>query len=862
MRLKYLYGLLLSLVSVVSIGQSVVTYPASGHAATEEWVQNYVFDMMERYVKSDCDLSVDNVVQDGTALEFGIRLSLQGVNQYTIKIEKGEEKYWWYSVPYVTGSRLRIEDVPPLDSIRITIRPTQFPTCYYSFGYNAGGGNNPDPGDSTIVTPDPNCTEGPTILSVSNVTANGLTTQFHGLNVTLMNYKVLDASNNVVRSGQVVPTSAILNLSFSSALPVGSYTLRLEGANCVGFSTFPFTLSGDNGGTSPPSGNIIAKFITKGLPEHMNIQVTGTGADKKITDLATLTPPDGYEFRYFINDVELKRNSRLIDYPWPSDVPVAIYKFQIRPDVTNIFTWGRDEGWKDPNAGATFSYNTTCAFATIIFDDAVSGYNINKKVPQWMDYLPDMPATDNKVWVMPKGPISTTGQLEAKGITNFSKYEITSLSAAEQQALQDAGKTYDEVPQTQVQLSLPDRGAGQWKPDGQVYPYIWNTRFFDYTPGQTEPLTLQQGADKGNQYSTAHRIVVFENSEQDHAIGGQWPFWKPYYQNYTNRLQSRFPSRWRVAHNYFTGAINQYPDNSDWASKRAAYGSNPSVLGFMTRLQAKNFLNAPLSDYPPSSLLPGNNMENVNSACYGLYFNSIQDTPNNPYRMIYAAHLTHKASKYLFAFMQSFYEWNPNNLQETIFPEGKFYKYVKMPHSPAQCVNYALISRVFMDGFIPFSSAAKTDGNFRFDRQYWNNSLWYPNGTSSPQNNDGFPYWKQPGQSEAFPTTGFEDAIALGMYQYSQTFMQTSGGPGTFLRFRIDGGAWQEPSNININDVVDAYYDKRGICYGQTKNGKLAVMYMNPYADNSLHTIEYQYNGVTYSMQVASIQAQTKLHNL
>jgi len=860
--MKSLFKFLFLLLSLPAFSQSVITVPSSGVVATEEWVKEYIFTQLEKYNVSDCELKAVNVVYEDGALEFALTGILPGLNSYSVRITKGDQVQYWNDIPYSAGERLRLENVPDTDSARVTVRAVLQPSCYYSFGYNIDGSPEPDPQEPPTTIPA--CTAGPLIQSIYNITASGLSTQFHGSGVTLVSYKVLNSSGSPIRTGQIAPTSSILNIGFSSDIAPGNYTLRLDGVSCNGFSSMAFTYSGSAGGTDPPapSGNVVAKYVVKGYPEHMNIVVTGTGVNKVINDLSPLTPADGYEFRYFINDKVEKRSSRLVDYPWPSDVPLGIYKLQIRPDITNLNIWGYDEGWKDPNAGKTFSYNTTCAFTNIIFDDETSGFNPSKQVVQWMDYLPDMPSTDGKIWVMPKGSISTVAQLQAKGVTNFSNYEIAGLSTNEQVALANAGKTYDEVPKTPQQLSLPDRGAGVWKPEGADFSQQWNTQFFDFTPGQTEPLTLEQGAAKGNQYPVTHRVIVFENSENTHYIGSHWPFWKPYYQNLTARMQARFPGTWRIAHNYFTGAVNPYPFIADFDNKRAAYGDNPSVLGYMNRLQAKNFLVAPLSDYPPSNLLPGGNMESVNSACYGLYFNSPDLTPDNAYRMIYHSHITHKAGKYDLAFMQTFYEWHPNNLQETTFPQGKFYKYVKMPHNPAQVINYAFISRVFMDGFIPFSSAAKTDGAFRYDRAYWDSSLWIPNGSTTPQNNDTFPYWKQPGQAEAFATSGFEDYVALGMQKYYNSFMQTAGGTTNFLRYRIDNGNWVEAQNHDIYDVVDGFYDKRAIVYSQVKNGKLAVMYLNPYADGAIHTLQYQYNGVTYSMQVASTIVHEKLHQL
>lgn len=952
-QLRALLLLALTLSSWVGYGQqtgSTMVFPSSGRQATEAWVQEYIFDQLERYVKADCDLTVSNIAKDGNAFEFSVAVSLPSVTQYTVKIQKGEQKWFWYNVP---GPRIRIQNVPALDSLRVTIRPTQFPTCYVSFRLDGTVDPDPDPdpdpetpnptpcpaqpaipvitnitptgltaavsatsiskinwyistaaqpnvylrsgnrafattmtlawadplpaGDyvykmeavnCTAVTtktftvvgsgpPLPACKAGPTILSVTNPSTTGLTTQFHGDNVTDIKYYVKQGTTTV-RSGDIKPTSSILNITFSSAIAAGNYTLRLEGANCTGFSEFPFTVVGGGGGP-PPVGNIVAKYVVTGLPEHMGIKVNGTGLTKTLTDTATVTPPSGYTFRYYINGQQVTQATRLINFPWPSDVPVMIYKMQLKVGYTgDAFNWGYDEGWKDPTIGTPFSQNTSVAFTQIIFDDAASGYNPSTQRVQWMDYLPDAPATDDKVWYAPIGPINTPDQLIAKGVTNFSNYDISALPSAKQTELINAGRTYDEAPKTNTQLLLPDRGAGQWVPPGQSWPNVWNTQYFDYTAGQTEPLTVTQGAEKGNQYSVAHRVIIFENSENNHAVSSHWAFWAPYYQNLAARAQARFPGRWRIAHNYFTGAVGRYGDGD---SRIASYGQSPLALEFNTRAQAHSFLDAPISQWPGSPMLPGGTTSAINTACYGLYFGSPDRTNEHPYRMIYAADRTHAANIYLMAFMQEFYEWFPNNYIEVRYPTGKFYLQSKMAHSMAQLYNIAVTSRVFCDGFIPFGATAKNSAQFNFPREF-NQGLWFPNGATSPQNPDSFPYWSTSGSPQAWPTDGFEDGIARGMYAYSQTFMQTSGGTKQSLRFRVNGGAWIEPGTNYVHDVVDAYYDKRGFVVAEIKAGKMAVMYMDGFADGSVKTVEYQYNGTTYSLQAASIQAVLKLHTL
>lgn len=623
--------------------------------------------------------------------------------------------------------------------------------------------------------------------------------------------------------------------------------------------------------TAPP-GQVVAKYIVKGFAPHGNIVINGTGTNRTISDTATEMPPDGYENWYFLNKKIIKLPGNLVNYPWPSNVPLGIMKARGKLGLSSFNYWG-DESWQDPNAGAAFTYNTSFFFVNLFFEES-GGYNPAAQVVQWMNYLPDMPTQDDKVWVMPIGPLDNYQFLQQKGVTHFSDRELNRITDPTQlAALKAAGKTYFEVPQTQTQLNVdaPD-GTPDWiAPPGYpaVYPFIYNNDMFHNDPNDPEPMTTERAIAAANHLTDDHAVIIFENSEQDHAIGAQWAFWKPYYQTLTGRLTAKFGNKWRVAHNYFTGAINQYPQTgSEWDAKKAMYGSNPSVLGYASVAQHKAFSDAPVSDYPPSNLLPGNNMEDLNSCCFPIYFNSPDLVDDTEYQIMYKCDLTHGVGKYIFVFMQSFYEWKPNNLQETVFPEGKFYKYVKLPHNPAQAINYAFLSRVFADGFIPFTAASRTDGNFRYDRTWWNDSKWFPNGATSPANNDTFPYWTTSGQSEAFATSGFEDFIARGMYKYYQTYGQVHGGTDSFLehRIKVDGvwGSWITPQNHKMFDIIDGRHQRKGIMHCRRLNsaGKAAVFYMNPYGDEKIVTVEYKLGGNTYSLDAASIMVEPKLHNV
>lgn len=48
------------------------------------------------------------------------------------------------------------------------------------------------------------------------------------------------------------------------------------------------------------------------------------------------------------------------------------------------------------------------------------------------------------------------------------------------------------------------------------------------------------------------------------------------------------------------------------------------------------------------------------------------------------------------------------------------------------------------------------------------------------------------------------------------------------------------PSQFSAEEIVDAYHDRRGFVYSETKNGQTAWFYLNSFSDNKLHEIEVE----------------------
>ena len=373
--MKSIFKLLLLLLTLPAFSQSTITVPTSGNIATEEWVKQFLFNELEKVTVPTCDLKATSVVHDGTALEFSLTGTLPGLNLYSVRITKGDFVRYWNDVPYQAGERMRLENVPSIDSARVTIRPTISHTCFYSFGINLGGGSNPDPGDTTTV-PKPNCDAGPSISSVYNISQTGLSTQFHGINVTLIKWTISTTTGTEVRTSLIAPTSSVLNLSFST-LTSGNYILKLSGENCTGFSTFPFFVPEPSPGPDPDpgpepgTGDITAKVSISGLDQdytHINFTCTGSSKNWVFTDLSTVTPPSGYNFMYVIGSDIIRTSTRLQNYQYKSDNPITIAKLQIKIGVTDIYGWHGNGADGDETIGVAFSQNCSIAFWGFVFN--------------------------------------------------------------------------------------------------------------------------------------------------------------------------------------------------------------------------------------------------------------------------------------------------------------------------------------------------------------------------------------------------------------------------------------------------------------------------------------------------------------
>jgi hypothetical protein len=485
------------------------------------------------------------------------------------------------------------------------------------------------------------------------------------------------------------------------------------------------------------------------------------------------------------------------------------------------------------------------ATSIIWLEPIADNYDPSTQQAQWVDILPPVTLPAGKVWIMSRGNTWTAAQLLAMGCTHVTKFDISGLPGAQRDAILNAGKGYNDPMGnlTAQQYNLPDRGAGVWVPPGANWPFIFNTQFFDYVTGQTEPLTVQQGTEKGDLQSTGYAIIIWENAEQNHAISDHWPFVRAYFDKFMPRLLARHPHA-KVGNNYFSGL-----------------GGNIELMG---RTNAKLWMrknpNTWNSDrpsgalgYPLGQMLPGGTLEKTNLSCFPWYVGQPETVYKKFFNMIFSAGLNHKAGKFLVSFVQGIGEWRPNNFYKIVFPEGTLYRKDRLPINPNYVYSMALISFIWMDGLIAYQFDTKrTDKNLV--RKYSEGSLWF-DGSGNQQSLDSFPHWVDEGAGYYTSYTGISDVSAMAVGHYAQTWALTEGGTRYFVDFRIDGGSWITALNAELDDVVDAQIDQRGICAVRIKDGKMSVFYQDPYANNTSKILEFRHptdSGITYTQTVST----------
>jgi hypothetical protein len=453
---------------------------------------------------------------------------------------------------------------------------------------------------------------------------------------------------------------------------------------------------------------------------------------------------------------------------------------------------------------------------------------------QWADFVTPSQTPPGKVFIMRKNEWSTQ-QVFSSGMTHLSKYEIIHLSPTEEaQFYTPSGKGYNDVPTTPEVLNLPRLGPDVWLPNSTSWPNMLNGAYFQ----NGQPLTEQQGADKGNIADLRYPINVLETKENWHAVSSHWPFWKPYFQNWSRRLSERFGAdNYMLSYNYLDGFIHN--------------------IAWLGRAEAKALLRQPLSQWPGNQMLPGGTLEHTNTGCYPIYLGAIDLVRNETFNLAYSCMVAQKAGKKQVAFMANIHEQRPNNYYLHDLPNGgKFARQDKVPVSPGAAITIGSVGYIFGNGVIGWGFGGKVTGDKLWSRVFLQgHELYYKPGESTISDLSEFPYLTPSDREYYTCYTGVEDVLGMTYSALNRTWGRTHGGTKGFLKIRVNGGAWINPANADADDLVDGQLDQRIVGRYQMKGNELSYWLCDPYADNSTRLVEFEHPtqpGTVYSLSMAT----------
>jgi len=687
----------------------------------------------------------------------------------------------------------------------------------------------------------PECDRGPDIWDVLDITSTGAVIQFDGENVTQALVQIFNQAGAPVFSETIKPASNLIQVSFGKILPAGRYVASMKALNCTGSGTRPFTIA--EGGTGsepviPPAPPVAAGLYTlaKGMDTHMKLVTSQTSQGVLVTDESDPGIRPGYEYRYLVGGDLISQATPLKNYLVAGFNPFRIWKVMVKTGGRSVVYWG-DKDWQDPEMGQGYTYNNSYAFQTFIYSRAQDpagflnhipqGFDPARQVSQWADLAPDMKLPAGHVWIAaPQYPDHM--KVIRKGVTHLPHHLLPWAPEGQPQTeverLKSLGLTYNNVPRLEHIMNL-SRQPGE---------SIYNPAGYDERWWPNGALTKEQAIAKADQADISDAIFIGETEESPAHFPSGDRMWFYFW----DRIRQRMDEKWLpkgiqplICHNYYVFGY-QMPETRQLA--KAQMKLSPAQL--------------PATDYSP-----GGSLSRTNLITEAIYLGAPDQQKDQLYNTIYKFSLWHNMGYTAGAFLFGVHEDRPNNAYQYNYKEGTFYVQDKIPLDPALHIANGFISQVFGDLFTEWGGKGRTDNNYF---QLGFDGLWFDKG--SDQGRQKFPIDKK--GPVYYGYSGSEDLSYFSQKLFNDTYGQTDQGQRAFLKHRIDGGAWINPEQDGINEVIDAKFDARGFVHSQTKNGKTAWFYVNSYADNKAHTLDvFLPSGRTVTHQVAGIGIHVKI---
>jgi hypothetical protein len=704
------------------------------------------------------------------------------------------------------------------------------------------------------------CPRGPLITKVISNTNASVEIQFDAFKVDRIEYDIIrDGGSLVVRDTTPDLKTNIVALKFP-AQSDGTFNLLIRGRSCISKSDSKaqFTIKSNTGGGGPigqPPVNtdnpsvFPLLTVTEGFKEHLDLVIRDSADVRVVNDIAPDERSDKgrYLYRYLINGSQIDSDGRLKNHIVAGNNPLRVLVGKLNRQYTSegFNKWGtgrpdeydNGKGWYKLDAAESFSSNTSYAFKTYVAKGAQSATGFLNHVPQsydpstqnvqWADIAADMKLPDGHFWVAEWRNFGVD-KVFNKGVTHLPHSSLPCNDAdgnREVIALKHAGKTYNNVPRIENVFNLSFNGSNEHWPNSTSKGW-WPT-----ADGLDRETTIQ----KAQQADASDALWIGEPSENIAWQPNTSPMFGWFYPELRKRYEQNFGARgipWEICHNYFWLG-------GEYLGKE---GKNADYYKGLFRLSPDQL--------PKTEFSPGGTLSGTTLIVDGVYLNAPDMVLDHSIKLVFRLEYFKQMGYHAGAFLVGTHETRPNNRYKINYEDGTYYNENRIPLDPNVHIASGFLAQVHGNVYVEWYAETKVVTGKNWDGN-WLKGDWYPNGSSIPQNYR-FPYIRKEGQDIYGTYTGSPEFSYFGQSLYSKTFAQTVGGETKCLRHRIDGSAWVSAQAFKIDGVIDAWNEKRGYVYSQTKSGKTAWYYLNSYADNKWHVLEVELpNGQIVSHKVA-----------
>lgn len=424
--------------------------------------------------------------------------------------------------------------------------------------------------------------------------------------------------------------------------------------------------------------------------------------------------------------------------------------------------------------------------------------------------------------------------------------------------LLNAGKGYSDVPQNNGIWGRTDHGG----PDNYVnFCQGYGCSFLNTRYWPTGPLNEADSIQAANNTGLPeYALHIGETEEGTEYMSQDYTMWDWFYTRLKQRYIDKYDAlgiKWWIGHNYF---------NIGWPDMYYLQDNR------MTRQAYKDAFNLPYASWPVTSFSPGRSLYQTTLISIAIYIGN-PDRQSDVLGDIWQMECVRKMGKEACIFLFAVHEWRPNNYNSWTYEgsnPGRVYRQDKVPVDAAETLTYGFVGMVHGSGVAEWGAQGKVQS---FDLEQNHPAapadLWQPQGSTDLLYN-AFPHYAAYNQPVFYGYSGVTDMLAFGVALYGKTFQQTKGGTRKFLkhRKRVPGGtwgAWITPSNTGMDELVDSQFDKRGYILSELNGTKLAVYWLNCFADGIKYEIEFEHptnSSLTYNAFVGGNMVHAALINL